>query len=273
MSAGKTRILLFFGAAVLSVLLYFAPKSAPAHNDDDGHDHASEVEVPLNGNIELYVNMALKNLTPEQKEIFENLVAQKNYDSIISSWSRLKRPDLAAHYAEESAKVLSTAEAWFNAGNRYYYSVQFTQDKSEIPLLYQGAMRCFKKGLELDPENTDARIMLASCYVEGTQNPMEGVSMLREIEKKDSNNVKLQITFAFFSMKSQQVDKAIIRFNNVLRIDSNYIEAYLHLADAYERLGETDKTIQMLEKYASKTNDIIEQVEITKYIKQLKDNK
>jgi lipopolysaccharide biosynthesis regulator YciM len=112
--------------------------------------------------------------------------------------------------------------------------------------------------------------MLASCYVEGSEDPMEGIKRLREIEKTDSNNVKLQLTFAFFSVKSGQLDKAISRFNKVIAIDSNYIEAYLHLADAYEQKNETDKTIKMLEKYSAKTTDVTARIEINKYIEQLK---
>lgn len=274
MSAKKTQVLLLVGALVLFVLLFFAPKSAPQHSEDDGHNHgAGAKEMSPDANLNVYLSMATKIANADQKVIFEKLIAAKNYDSLTTSWNQLKRPDLAAHYAEESAKVKNTAESWFNAGNRYYYSVQFTQDKSEVLVLYQCAMRCFEKGLKLDPKNVDARIMLASCYVEGSSDPMQGVNRLREIEKTDSNNVKLQLTFAFFSVKSQQLDKAIVRFNKVLRIDSNYVEAYLHLADAYEQQGETDKTIEMLEKYAAKTQDITAKVEIEKYIKQLKQSK
>ena len=191
-------------------------------------------------------------------------------DSVVVFWDKLKRPDLAAYYSEELAKNDNTAAAWVKAGNRYYYAIQFIQDKTAIPVLYQSATRCFSKGLELDPKNTDAKIMLASCYVEGSEDPMEGIKRLKEIEKTDSNNVKLQLTFAFFSVKSGQLDKAITRFNKVIKIDSNYIEAYLHLADAYEQRSEIDKTIKMLEKYSAKTTDVTARMEISKYIQQLK---
>jgi len=99
---------------------------------------------------------------------------------------------------------------------------------------------------------------------------MEGVSLLKEVEKTDSNNVKLQLTFAFLSVKSGQTDKAIERFNKVLQLDPTYIEAYLHLADIYEQQGKVDKTIEVLEQYATKTNDPTAKLEVEKYIKQLK---
>jgi len=274
MSAKKTQLLLFAGALILFVLLFIAPKLAPKHSEDDGHDHSSEkAGVSTSGTVEVYLTLASKSVATEQKQLLDNLLAAKDYDSLSVTWGKLKRPDLAAYYSEELAKQKNTADSWFNAGNRYYYSVQFTQDKSEIPVLYQSAMRCFETGLKLDPKNVDAKIMLASCYVEGSPDPMEGVNRLREIEKTDSNNVKLQLTFAFFSVKSQQLDRAIKRFNRVLQIDSNYVEAYLHLADAYEQRGETENTIKMLEKYTAKTQDVTARIEVNKYIEQLKQSK
>lgn len=272
MSAKQTRLTLIVGAIALFVLLLIAPKVAPKQ-EEDGHDHASEnLAVNENANLNVYLSMGLKNLEPSKKSIVEGFMQAKQLDSVTSFWDRMKRPDLASVFVEKKAESSNKAEDWFKAGNRYYYAVQFTQDKIEIPAIYQSAMRCFKKGLKLDPSNNDARIMLASCYVEGTNQPMEGISLLKEVEKKDSNNVKLQMSFAFFSVKSGQLDKAIARFNKVLRVDSNYIEAYLHLADAYEQLGETNKTIESLEKYAAKTNDPAAKVEIDKYIQQLKTN-
>lgn len=267
MSASHTRLLLVIGALVLSVLLFIAPKHP-------GPVQASHQAAPgaasLNGNLGVYASMALKSLAPKEKERFDRLLVKKQYDSLVAFWDKARRPDLAANYAEEAAKHTNVITDWEKAGNRYYYAVQFCQDKSEIPVLYQCAMRCFQNVLNRDPKNTDARIMLASCYVEGTPNPMEGVSRLKEIEKTDSNNVKLQLTFAFFSVKSGQLDKAISRFNKVIDLDSTYIEVYLHLADAYEQQGHTGKTIEMLEKYQRRASDPTARIEINKYIEQLK---
>ena len=157
---------------------------------------------------------------------------------------------------------------------------------SESKLLDAHSQSFFKKTLSINFKNTcfiygehhdklcfknvDAKIQLAACYVEGTQDPMKGITLLREVEKTDSNNVKLQLNFAFFSVKSQQWDKAIKRFEKVLQIDPLYIEAYLHLADAYEQQGDKNKTIEMLQKYASITDDAMAKQEVLKYINQLK---
>ena len=271
MSVKKTHLVLIISAIVLFVLLFIAPKIAPKHTDGDGHDHSAENKsVSINATLDVYLNLALNSLDPEKKKQSDKFIAAKQLDSVVVFWDKLKRPDLAAFYTEELAKKESKVANWLKAGNRYYYAIQFIQDKTAIPVLYQSASRCFAKGLELEPNNVDAKIMLASCYVEGSEDPMEGIKRLKEIEKTDSNNVKLQLTFAFFSVKSGQLDKAITRFNNVIKIDSNYIEAYLHLADAYEQKNNTEKTIEMLEKYSAKTTDVTARIEIEKYIQQLK---
>ena len=271
MSPKQGKIVLFAGALILFVLLFIAPKVLTSEQEAiKKNEMASEANLNLNATIDMYLNMATKTLEPGLKAKAEQWQALSNNDSLSKFWDRLKRPDLASLFIERKAFKTNKAQDWFAAGNRYYYSVQFTRDETERPILFQSAIRCFKNGLKSEPNNVDAKIMMASCFVEGTGEPMEGVSLLKEVEKTDSNNVKLQLTFAFLSVKSGQTDKAIERFNKVLQLDPTYIEAYLHLADIYEQQGKVDKTIEVLEQYATKTNDPTAKLEVEKYIKQLK---
>lgn len=269
----KTQLLLIIGAVVLFVLLFFANKKPSAKSIDNGQ----QAKVTGPSTMESFVKTAESVLAPELKQKTDSYFTKANgavkkqwLDSIIAFWDKQKRPDIASFYFEEKAKESKDAVTWFKAGDRYYYSVRFTKDQSELLPLYQSAMRCYQSGLKIEPNNSEAKIMLASCYVEGSNDPMKGISMLREIEKTDSNNVTLQLNFAFFSVKSQQWDRAIRRFEKILEIDSTYIEAYLHLADAYEQMGKKDKTIEMLEKYKVRTDDALARQEIEKYIQQLK---
>lgn len=276
MSPKLTKIIILVTGLLLFVLLFIAPKisSSPKVVAEEAKQKSAALP-DANANVEMYLKMAVGTLDVQLKDRHETFFKQapanlSAFDSLTKFWDRLKRPDLASYFVEKKAQQLNTSESWFNAGNRYYYSVQFTRDETEAPVLYQSAIRSFKSGLKLEPENSDAKIMLASCFVEGTPAPMEGISLLKEVEKTDSNNVKLQLSFAFFSVKSGQMDKAITRFNKVLQIDPAYIEAYLHLADIYEQMNNVNKTIEVLELYASKTNDPTAKIEIEKYIKQLK---
>lgn len=268
-TARKTQIGLIAFAVVLFVLLFLAPKKQKVEALPK-----AEAETL---SLEPFVTMVLKNMKPEDKTAHDNLLSVANnakndtaFATMMAFWDKQKRPDFASFYAEKMAEKQQTSAAYTKAGDRYYYSVRFVKDQNEVPVLYQSAVRCYEKALEKDPKNIDAKIQLASCYVEGSQDPMKGITLLREVEKTDSNNVKLQLSFAFFSAKSAQWDKAIKRFEKVLEIDPLYIEAYLHLADAYEQQGNKEKTIEMLQKYASVTEDAMARNEVLKYIEQLK---
>ncbi len=271
MSARNTQLVLLGGALVLFVLLFIAPRTT-ANEKPQGFSTAKAPEVSTTANVEVYLNTAVKNLEAGQLKKYAAIKDTKAFDSIARFWDVQKRPDLAAWFIESAARQDNSAEVWKKAGNRYYYAVQFISDKTEVPVLYQSAIRCFEKAVKLDPADTDSRIMMASCYVEGSADPMKGIGMLREIEKTDSNNVKLNMSLAFFSVKSGQLDRAITRFNKVLRADSTFIEAYLHLADVYEQKQDTENTIQMLQKYAAKTPEATAKAEINRYIEQLKGN-
>ncbi len=277
-TARKTQIILAITAVVLFVLLFIAPKKHTQKEEtpmgeaaEHDHDHGSEAT------LDPFLTIATKALGLKEKTTYDDLLAAAQklkvdtaYVPVVQFWDRLKRPDFAAHYVEKIAERKQTDSAYLKAGDRYFYAVRFIKEENEIGALYQSAMRCYQKALDKNPKNVEAKIQLAACYVEGSPDPMKGIGLLREVEKIDSNNVKLQLSFAFFSVKSGQWDRAIKRFEKVLKIDPLYIEAYLHLADAYEQQGQNAKTIEMLEKYAQLTQDATAKQEVLKYIEQLK---
>jgi tetratricopeptide (TPR) repeat protein len=273
MSSKNIKIVLLISAAILFVLLFIAPKKI----SDKPISETKAILKAEAATLDALINIALKSLSLVEKNKFDSLitVSQKNpHDSIFEQladfWDSKKRPDFASFYVEKQAIRKPSVENYINAGNRYFYSVRFVSDANEVPTLYKSAMRCYQTALDKEPLNAEAKIQLAACYLEEGSSPMQGITLLKEVEKVDSNNVKLQLNFAFFSVKSGQLDKALNRYQKVLAIDPNFIEAYLHLADVYEQLGENAKTIEMLELYASKTDDAMAKNEINKYIKQLK---
>ncbi len=270
-STKATKFYLIAGAILLFVLLFIAPKTNfSAYKSKQEAGQKKTVAFDENANLNLYLNNATKVLNEATKSKFNTLVKQNSFDELITFWLEQKRPDLAAHFEEKKALHLNTDSAALKCGNRYYYSVQFVNDESEAPVLFACAAKMFKKALAINPSNFDAKLMLASCYVEAGNNPMEGIALLKELEKTDSTNIKLNLTFAFFSLKSGQTDKALQRFNKVIQLDSNNIEVYLHLADAHEKLGNTEQTILALKQYAKRTKDETAKQEIEKYIEQLK---
>jgi len=269
----KKQIGLLLTALVLFVLLFLAPKT----HSEKKSESKEMLSSNQNTTIISFLESAVLALEPDKKlayELLEKTANQSKIDtsfvSLVHYWDENKRPDLASFFVEKIADRVKTSNGYLKAGNRYYYSVRFVKNDLEIESLYQSSIRCYQKSIDVDPKNTEAKIQIAACYVEDGKDPMKGITLLKELEKTDSNNVKLQLTFAFFSVKSGQIDKAIKRFNKVLEIDPLFIEAYLHLADAYEQQNDKNKTIEMLAKYANLTEDAMAKQEVLKYIEQLK---
>lgn len=272
-SVNKTQLAVLAGSLVLFVLLLFADKIPKKEETSGMSGHAGSAE----GNISALVEDAKKALTNDQKAKIEKLEeALKTstdkkiaFENIIKQWDTLQHPIVGAFLLEQSAIASPTEANWNDAANHYYKATRFAKE-AEKAVVYAKAIECYQKVLDLNPQNVDAKINLGACYVEGSAEPMKGITLLREVEKTDSNNVNLQLNFALFSEKSGQWDKAIVRFEKVLKIQPDYIEAYVQLADAYEQKGDKAKAIENLEKYASMVNDETIKTEVQNYINKLK---
>ncbi len=269
----KTQLLVVAGSVVLIVLLLFANTTIPKKEEAVSSEHASSKEAGLM----LMIESAKSGLSAVQKRKVEDLdgalksASDKKlaFENIINEWDSLKQPVVAAYYYEEAAKVASNEKNWFIAGNRYLGASRLVKD-ADKPLVYGKAIGCFEKTLQINPNNMDAKINLGACYVEGSSEPMKGIGLLREAEKTDSNNVNLQLNFAFFSEKSGQWDRAIRRFEKVLVLQPDFIEAYLHLSDAYQQKGDKLKAIDCLEKYYSLVDDEAVKKDTRDFINKLK---
>ena len=273
----KTRVILFvlpIACLVLSVLLYNVNRTPPrvtegnkkvAVNDFSVLVEAAETALPK----DLAQKWKLLSARTGQPTKLNEKISWQ--DSVIAFWDNINRPDISAVFSKKKAESTGLAKDWNYSGQRFYFAVRFSREPSKQELLYTAARECFEKTLMIEPDNINAKIDLASCLVEGSREPMKGIAILREIEKKDSNNVRLQLSFGFFSAKSQQWDRAIKRFKKVLALDSGYIEAHLHLADAYEQSGKLPECINELERFVRKTSDPMAKTTIEEYINKLKE--
>lgn len=274
-SVNKTQLAVIAGSLILIVLLLFANTRIPANKEENPSEHAG---APM-ASMETVVQGIKEKLTAAQKQqvagmetaISNSANKKAAYEAIINLFDSLSQPLAAAYYMEQAANASPNEPNRMESANRYYGATRFVEGP-EKQLLYQKAIEAYSKVMELNPANSEAKINLAACYVEGSSDPMKGIGMLRELEKTDSNNINLQLNFAFFSERSGQWDKAIKRFEKVLKIQPDFIEAYLHLADAYQQMGDKEKAIENLEKYKNSVDDVSIKTEIQDYINKLKTN-
>jgi len=225
---------------VLAALLYFAPKmpSEQKQEDKEDFDFIASFEE------------AQKSLSSDQKNIFDR-----------------------AEQSLKKAQADDNEQSWLASANDFLKGARLIQgDKKAV--LYKGAINGFEKTLEFNSDNLSAKTNLGTAIVESSSllgnQPMKGITLLREVIQKDSNNIEANLQLGVFSVTSQQFDKAIERFQRILRIDSTHIDMYVYLGDTYLTMGEKQKAIASYENYKTRAKDTLIIKDIDEYIKKLK---
>ena len=77
-----------------------------------------------------------------------------------------------------------------------------TGDSLKRVFFVNKAIDCYKKVIEINPKNYDAKTDLGVCYAEGTSNPMQGILMLREVVQEAPKHVMAQYNLGVLSVKS-----------------------------------------------------------------------
>ena len=93
------------------------------------------------------------------------------------------------------------------------------------------------------PIDKDSLKLVQAIELVNGPNPMEGITILREIVADDQDNVDAHYWLGVFSVKSGQYDKAIERFNKVMTIEPNYLAAYIDMGGLYMEMDSAQKAL------------------------------
>ena len=132
---------------------------------------------------------------------------------------------------ENSEKSLTFAAHLFLENLRNEENVQLKKWKA------LQAKDLFERSLRINDQNDSTLVGLGACYIFGNiaDNPMEGILKVRQVTEKDSTNVYAQLILGHGSLISGQYDRAIGRFEKVVTLQPENLEAILMLAEVYER--------------------------------------
>jgi len=268
------------GGVLFFSLLFFINRKAPPSDtpvQDSGHAGNTGTLVDFDNVIKESVD----SLPPSQKQIIDRLTSglANSADSVkphllarlVQVLDSIGQPVIGAYYTEKLATLESSPGLWTHAGQQFYDYAALSKENLKDILVKQ-AEQCFNNSLKLDSTYADARVGLGECLVDEGNNPMKGIITIESVLRTDSNNRNAQIALGKFSIRSNQFDKAIYRFNRVLQIDPSYKEAYLFLAQAYEESGNKHEAIVNLKKYRNFAPDSSIKSEIDNYIKQKLEN-
>ena len=277
-----------FTAIGLIALLYWGvntipPKKAPVsaaasepreHQEGDQHDmpEPASTDSIITASRQALPAHAVEELSVNEKKIAalqDSAAMVPLFEEQSKLWQEHKMFPMAAIIKSRAAH-LAHSEKNLNFAGQFYMDLAQQSDQPPIRLwAAQQAIGCYNEALSINPDNDTIKLALASGYIDGTGEVMKGVGILREMTAKDPNHVPANMVLGSMSIRSGQFDKAIGRFETVLKQQPDNWIAALGLAEAYQGMGDKGKAIEALERAKKINNDPKFKQEVDNNIKKL----
>ena len=94
-----------------------------------------------------------------------------------------------------------------------------------------------------DTTSAESRLERAVEQVSSGQDPMAGIMVIRELAEGDPPNLEALVWLGIFSIQSGQTEKARERFNQVLALQPNHLDATWQLALLDMEEGKYDRAV------------------------------
>lgn len=192
------------------------------------------------------------------------------YTELAKVWQEHKSLPIAAFYYATAAK-LDNSEKKLNFAGQLFLDILHEAGSESVQVWEaQQAISCFQRSLELNPNSDSTKLAMAAGYIEGTGEAMQGVQILRNMVAENPDNVPANLMLGRLSVQSGQFDKAISRFETVLKKEPENTEALYFLAEAYKGKGDKQKAIALFEQCKKIVNKPEFSKDIDQYINSFK---
>ena len=130
-------------------------------------------------------------------------------------------------------------------------TLYFEWGKCLLRLLdFLNAEEKFKKVLEIEPGNNDAKVAMALIYAYRND-----FKILEELKEKNQNNVYIQEAIGLQKFENADYEGAIEMFKKALATDKHQTYNYYHLAHAYQKLNNNHKIQEYFDKFTQSNPD------------------
>jgi tetratricopeptide (TPR) repeat protein len=267
----KKRILLAGSCALVIWLLFQLPKAVvenesnlTASTPDSVSSHIerhAQTPEDIRIRIQEFRNQFAASTEKEKNAIFA--------DSLANLYRIASQFDSAAWFAEESSKFFNTVVSWSKAGDYYYQAYTLALDQTKQKVLAAKAQEFYGKVLREEPGNLEVKTRMAMTYLTSA-NPMQGITMLREVLAKDPKNELALFNMGMLSIQSGQYARAIERLEELIKINPAHIQGQLLLGLAWMNNGDKEKAREQFEKVKKMDNDPAVHATVDSYLKDLK---
>jgi hypothetical protein len=278
----KQQFILVGSGVALFCLIYFFGRTIPPKKSPGAAAPVTSHSTELNINTILAASR--RQLTPGQQAYLAQLETAvvrgdvkeqqiKVFHQLAAFWRDSAHMLIPyAYYTAEAAKLENSQKSLTFAAQFFLNGVRRQENHDLQRWMAIQAKELFEKALELDPKNDSLKVGLGSCYLFGniSDNPMQGISMIREVAERNPENMYAQYMLAMGGLVSGQLDKAIERLLIIAQHQPDNAEILLMLADAYEQKGDKPQAIKWYEASKKHIRDVNVIGEIDKRITQLK---
>jgi predicted Zn-dependent protease len=175
---------------------------------------------------------------------------------LSNKFAELQKFDSAAFYAEKVALLSPSLENWVRAGDRYYEAYGFAVDDQKAKNLGIKTREYYQKAIDQNPALLAVKANMAMTYV-NTDNPMQGIMMLRDVIETDPTNELALFNMGILSMRSNQYAKAADRFKQILTNNPANTKAKFYLGLTLLELGKNDEARKVLLEVKKEEKDPI----------------
>lgn len=275
----KSQLILIVAGILAVVGLYALPKVV-VDNESTGAkmggavEDSEENQAP--GITELHENeLSAENRTQadQLKQMYANATDLEERVAAVQVLAELYRGeglfDSAAYYWSEAADLLPTnlflAE---EAGKANYEAFSFALDKAKMERLAEKTRNYLNKVLSKNPTRLDLKTKIAMTYV-SSSNPMQGITMLRDILEQDPQNEDGLFNMGILSMQSGQYTRAVERFEELIKYHPDNLQGQFYLGVSYFESKEKNKAKAQFEAVKKMTEDPMILSSIQSYLDRL----
>jgi len=127
----------------------------------------------------------------------------------------------------------------------------------------------YQKVLDKNPNNLLAKTNMAMTYT-ATQNPMQGIMMLRDVIAKEPDYEPALFSLGILSIRSNQFGKAVDRFKQILKNNPSNSKAALNLGYCLAELDRKEEAKQILENILANSKDSQEKAAANEILSKIK---
>ena len=177
--------------------------------------------------------------TPAQRRELDGLLAKykANTDAatqrqvaldLADRYQAVQRFDSAGYYFAAVAQAQPNEKAWQKAADAYFQAYSCASSEARKKMLGERARELYDNVLHDNPNNLDAKTNLGMAYM-SSDNPVKGISLLREVLEEDPKNEKVLYNLGVLAIQSNQYDKAAERFAQLVQVNPNNVEGQFYL--------------------------------------------